>query len=470
MFGRLVLLGVALGCFIARFLIRQPLLGTALEVTAGIAAFSLWYLKKSHLLYAFSFVLAIVGVALFEYGQHLLVIFAGWEAVSLAGWILIAFGRGLSGRSLHAAWIAFLTNRVGDVFWLAGIFSEGQFLAGLWIGALVKAGVFPFTFWLVQAMFAPVSVSALLHSAVIVGLGAYLPLKLPVLSGLPLPEWGMTLLWGASTFAGIGAVLSRSAKAILAWTTAAHLSLVLLLSGDPESARTSLFHHSYLKAALFLLLGLAQKNGGFSLTLTIAWVGATFLLTMVKPFSNPFLTIPEGLTALALGRAWRRTGTEGHHTLHSLLLMIFPAVLIGRAVILNAEHLHLSWEQILLAVSFSVGMAYSGPFTIRLDRFSEYAGAFLLHGWLRLSRFFVRVDEGLQGILDALARVAMRLGVASAHSESWVARTGWQALARYIRQGFGLLGGEDNHFSYGQALGWGFLLTLLTNMLWKVWR
>lgn len=471
MSGRISLWVVAGACLLARFLTREPLLSTALEVTAGIAAFSAGYLHKRHLLYALSFTLAVSGVAFFVYGTHVLWIFAGWEAVSVAGWLLIAFGRGISTRSLNAALIAFLTNRLGDVFWLAGAFSEGQFIAGIWIGALVKAGVFPFTFWLIQAMFAPVPVSALLHSAVIVGLGAYLPLKYPSLTGgAPLPEWGLSLLWSAGILAGMGAALSRSAKATLAWTTAAHLSIVLLLSDDTESARVYLLHHSYLKAALFLLLGLAQKSGGFSLPLTAGWMIGAFLLFTAGPFSEPFILLIEGLTALALGRAWRRTGTQGRFSPGLSLLLMVPTALIVRSLILNAEYLHLSWESLLLFTGFAVGMVYRGSFAMRLDRLPGYGTAFILRMWIHVSRALSHIDDHLQLILNRVADTVVHGGAAFARGEAWVAHTGWRTLARYVRQGLAVIGTEGARLSYGRALSWGFLVTLLVSMLWKVLR
>lgn len=470
MFAKSTLWIVALSCVVARLLLREPLLSAALEITAGIAAFSAVYLQRKALLYAGSFAVAAVGVALFVYGENPIAIFAGWEAVSVAGWALIAFGRGASRRSMEAALIAFLTNRAGDVFWLAGLFSEGKFPEGIWLGVLIKAGVFPFSFWLVQAMFAPAPVSALLHSAVIVGLGAYLPLKYPALTGSAPSPWIQPALWGAGMLAGIGAVLSRSSKGTLAWTTAAHLAIALSLSGTPTMGLPYLLHHSYLKASLFLTLGIAQKAGGFSLPLSILWGAGGLLLPLLNPIPDIPILIIETLTALALGRAWRRTGVNSSLSLGVPALLIIPVFLIGRVLTTTPSGVHVSWELLGVVAGFLTGASYGGAFSVRLDKAFLYVFGMLLQAWLGFSRLLAKVETLMQRSLESIANAAVRVGRFSAAAEERSASVGWRYTARHVRQAFGMLSGEGAAGAYTQALSWGFLLTLIASMIWKVLR
>lgn len=470
MFAQSLLWIVALTCVAARLFWREPLLSAALEITAGIAAFSAMYIKRKALLYAGSFGIAIVGVGLFVYGESPIEIFAGWELVSLAGWALIAFGRGISRRSMQAAFIAFLTNRIGDVFWIAGLFSGGQFPAGVWLGVLIKAGVFPFSFWLVQAMFAPAPVSALLHSAVIVGVGAYLPLKYPFLVGEAPPSWMQPALWSAGVLAGVGAVLSRSSKGTLAWTTAAHLAIVLALSTKPTVALPYLLHHSYLKASLFLTLGIAQKVGGFSVPMTVLWGGGILLLPVLNPLPDLPPLIIEGLTAFALGRAWRRAGANSSLSFGVLSLFVIPAALVGRSLLTLPSTMHVSWDIIGVAGAWLVGMGYKGAFVVRLDKAFLFAFDMLLQSWLGFSRMLIWVETVMQRGLERMANAVVQGARFSAELEERSASTGWRYVAQNLRQALGMLSGEGFSGTYTQALAWGFLVTLIVSMVWKAMR
>ncbi|MDW8058170.1 MAG: proton-conducting transporter membrane subunit [Bacteroidia bacterium] len=465
--------GLAAICIGARFFVREPLLQAALEITSAISLYTVLDLQQAKgrsrvpgdLIYPIGFGLALIGVMLFVYAWHPLVLFAGWEVVSIAGWSLIAFAKGISRHSLEAAFIAFVINRIGDAFWLAGFFSEGKFPEGLWIGILVKAGIFPFTFWLIQAMFAPAPVSALLHSALIVGMAAYMPLKYPTLTHR-LPAWSMEVIWGAALGAALGAVLSRSPKATLAWTTGAHLAMVIFLSLEPPRALSYLLHHSYLKAALFLLLGSAQKEGGFTSYSTILWISLATFLTASGSYDKRLLVI-EALTAMALGRAWRRLGYQQKGSFLSPA-SVFPFILGVRAAFLSGASLRLSWEALVPLLSLGAGMLYHHPFKLRLDVWLLKGNELLLSLWLQISRLSIKVEGLLELFYKKLAETAVRGGNIFAELESYVARRGWPFVARQFRRGISFLAGEGMHTSYAQALSWGLLVSLLVSMLWRL--
>ncbi|RMF52130.1 MAG: hypothetical protein D6750_02625, partial [Bacteroidetes bacterium] len=245
---------------VGAFVWAEPLLLQAAGlITAAIAGYSAFYFSQRYGLLAGLYSLALVGVGVFCLSPGIVGVFAGWELVSVAAWGLIGGARGISARSLNIAALAFLVNRLGDVFWLASAYAGGRFPAGWVVAAMVKAGMFPFTFWLVQAMYAPAPVSALLHSALLVALGVYLPLRQPPLEGVVgLSQNGYQALgWGSAAVSALGAFLSRSPKGLLAWSTATHLALLLAEWPTPNHIEKPLVVHSFLKAALFLTLGLA---------------------------------------------------------------------------------------------------------------------------------------------------------------------------------------------------------------------
>lgn len=465
---------VILGCFLGRFGVEDKLLSAALDITAIIASYTFltYSTKKSgyryappYLVYAVGFVVAAVGVALFVEATHPIGIFAGWEMVSMAGWGLIAFGHRVSKRSLEAAFIAFLTNRLGDAFWLTGVFS-GAFPAGVWISVLIKAGIFPFTFWLVQAMIAPAPVSALLHSALLVGMAVYLPIRYPDFVRSPLPDWGQTAVWIASLGASLGAVFSRSPKVTLAWTTSAHLGIALYLVSQPALALSYLIHHSYLKAALFLLLDLARKGKGFSLTLTLLWWLASALLFVSEAAADQKLLPVEFISAIALGQAWARTTYNQSGEKFPLAELVVSVL-----IFLAAFHMKgLSWQGMLSLAGLLIGAWRPMPMKLRLDIPAVRIMQISLKGWTYLSQWACKVERQLNMIVERIARKFIAIGNASVQIESLLVQRGWPQAAQAVRQGLASLSGNTHQQAYVQALRWSFLLTLIIGMAWKLLR
>nr|BAL55271.1 hypothetical protein HGMM_F25B04C14 [uncultured Bacteroidetes bacterium] len=465
--GRFVLLALAAaGASVALFW-GGPLTQAAAALVAAIALYAAFYLKERHGLHAGLYLLAWVGVALFEQGTRLWVLFAGWELVSTAGWGLIAWGRGCSPRSLHAAQIALLTTRLGDVFWVAGAFSGGTFPEGLWLAAMVKAGLFPFTFWLVQAMYAPAMVSALLHSALLVALGVYLPLKEPfggMVSQLPalwVERTGETI----GTVAAIGTLLSRSDKAALAWSTGSHLAFILAGWAEPSHILGEILHHSYLKAALFLLLGLKQK-GYSGLGLALLWYGSAGALVGGVQ-GGALRLVAEGLVAWRLGgigRGFFRGGSLG----------LFPwwwglpvAVLAGLGVRM---------------VSFAGGglvplalLGLGGVWRMRLpaariDKLPLRLMQAVEKGWLALSRQLAAFERWQVEAFAEAGRKLLAWDVSLALAETHKLTSFWRYAAQFTRKGLSQLATFAGSHSYQGALRWALLITILSGFIWKLLR
>ena len=164
-------------------------------------------------------------------GKNLLVMFAGWEGVGLASYLLIGFW--FEDAAKTAAGIkAFVVNRVGDTaFILAAFllvyccgtldfqginsaFSNGGISPALTtaiallllLGACGKSAQLPLHVWLPDAMAGPTPVSALIHAATMVTAGVYL---LARLSGvfLQAPDVMTVVAWGGALTALIGATM-----------------------------------------------------------------------------------------------------------------------------------------------------------------------------------------------------------------------------------------------------------------------
>ncbi|MGA2349702.1 MAG: NADH-quinone oxidoreductase subunit L, partial [Terracidiphilus sp.] len=241
---------------------------------------------------------AMLGVVI---ANSLLLLFMCWELVGLTSYLLIGFWY-QKPAAAAAAKKAFLTTRVGDVFFLLGIvwlFSQtgtllfynngagsleslaligllatpaafGLTAAGaigllIFAGAAGKSGQFPLHVWLPDAMEGPTPVSALIHAATMVAAGVYLVARVyPLMQAGALTGGSTTALtvvtWvGASTavFAALIAVAQNDIKRILAYSTISQLGYMMAGLGMGGVA-VGMFHlitHAFFKALLFLGAG-----------------------------------------------------------------------------------------------------------------------------------------------------------------------------------------------------------------------
>ncbi|MDY6872075.1 MAG: proton-conducting transporter membrane subunit [Actinomycetota bacterium] len=211
-----------------------------------------------------------------------------WEVMGAASYALIGY-RWQDDHRVSAGLTAFLTTRSADLglYLAAGAaLAGGAGLAlgdladstpgwrhviavGVLVAALGKAAQLPFSFWLARAMEGPSPVSALLHSAAMVAMGAYLLLRVSPL--LAATGWAATAtVWfGAATAVGLGlvAVAQRDLKQLLAASTSAQLGFVVMAAGlgAVGGGAAQLVAHAFTKAGLFLAAGvwlslLGSKN------------------------------------------------------------------------------------------------------------------------------------------------------------------------------------------------------------------
>ncbi len=241
---------------------------------------------------------AMLGVVI---SNSILLLFMCWELVGLTSYLLIGFWY-QKPSAAAAAKKAFLTTRVGDIFFLLGIVwlfaqtgtllfynhgfgsMEGWALAGLlsqhaalgltaagaiglliFAGAAGKSGQLPLHVWLPDAMEGPTPVSALIHAATMVAAGVYLIARVyPLMQAGALTGGTTTALtvvtWvGASTavFAALIAVAQNDIKRILAYSTVSQLGYMMAGLGLGGVA-VGMFHlitHAFFKALLFMGAG-----------------------------------------------------------------------------------------------------------------------------------------------------------------------------------------------------------------------
>ncbi|WKD50451.1 hydrogen gas-evolving membrane-bound hydrogenase subunit E [Microbulbifer spongiae] len=260
-------------------------------------------------LYLYLFILGMLGLVL---AGDLITLFVFWEITSIASYLLIGFNNS-SAVARRSALQALLVTTLGGLCLLTGLVLLGsvvgsyemtQVLASgeavrasslyfailmlLLIGAFSKSAQLPFHFWLPNAMAAPTPVSAYLHSATMVKAGIYLLARLhPVLGQTDIWEWTLTCTGAATaTVAAVAALRQTDLKLALAYTTLIALgTLTMFLGSDATiviaAAITFLFVHSLYKAALFMVVGVIDKQAGTRDINKLGGLGLSMHITFV---------------------------------------------------------------------------------------------------------------------------------------------------------------------------------------------
>lgn len=231
---------------------------------------------------------AMLGVVL---ADHAILLFLFWELTSVSSFFLIAYQHEDS-KARWNALQALLITGLGGICLLAGFLLLGNAWGGfsleawritalagsappaaalvlLLLGAATKSALFPFFFWLPNAMSAPTPVSSYLHSATMVKAGIFLIGALhPLFASSTAAMWTLVVLGGITSV--IGLVLGwvqTDLKKILAYTTLSILGMLTLLlgMGTPEALKVAvlvMLGHACYKAGLFMAAGAVDKAAG----------------------------------------------------------------------------------------------------------------------------------------------------------------------------------------------------------------
>jgi NADH-quinone oxidoreductase subunit L len=295
--------------------------------------------------------LFIAAMLLLVLSDNYLGLYAGWEGVGLASYLLIGFWQ-FKPSAAVAAKKAFIANRVGDAGLSLAImlmFAEfGTFNFGpvfhqmsssstdggpgitlaigllLLLGACGKSAQLPLQSWLLDAMEGPTPVSALIHAATMVTAGVYLMVRSsPILAQSADARMAVAIV-GAVTllFGAIIACAKDDIKKSLAGSTMSQIGYMMLGAGlGPAGYVFAIAHliaHGCFKAGLFLGAGsvmhgmddeVSMRRYG-ALRKAMPWTFVTFgfaylAIIGIPPFSG-FWT-KDGI----IDAAWDTGGTSG---------------------------------------------------------------------------------------------------------------------------------------------------------------
>jgi len=259
-----------------------------------IHLFSTFYMAEDarfgrFFVYLSLFTSAMLGLVL---SDNLLTVFIFWEIMGFCSYSLIGFYYEKESAG-NASIKAFMTTRVGDVFFLVGILAiwtivgsvsfpeiysaiaDGKFAGeiiafgfgipvatfiafSVFMGTIGKSAQFPLFVWLPDAMQGPTPCSALIHAATMVAAGVYLSLRM-----YPMMEIGhlttfIAYIGGITAFgAATIALVQTDIKAVLAFSTISQLGYMVLGVGVGayNAAFMHLITHAVFKACLFLASG-----------------------------------------------------------------------------------------------------------------------------------------------------------------------------------------------------------------------
>lgn len=276
--------------------------------------------------------------------DNIILLFVGWEGVGLCSYLLIGFWYENIENS-KAAKKAFITNRVGDAFFIIGFLTLSFILVSngiikldfdtinknvdlfkntlfwgvpavtlitvlLFTGATGKSAQFPLYVWLPDAMAGPTPVSALIHAATMVTAGIYMIVRLfPLFSASPFTmDLILYIAAFTSLFSAIIAVTQTDIKKILAYSTISQLGYMFMgvASGVYQSGMFHLLTHAFFKALLFLGAGAVihalsgEQNifnmGGLKdslkkvfIFMAVAWLSISGLPFLSGYFSKDFI-------------------------------------------------------------------------------------------------------------------------------------------------------------------------------------
>jgi NADH-quinone oxidoreductase subunit L len=291
--------------------------------------------------------LFLASMLLLVLSDNYLALYAGWEGVGLASYLLIGFWQ-FKPTAAVAAKKAFIANRVGDVglslaimlmfaefgtFNFTGVFDSAK--SGgtgvstalgllLLLAACGKSAQVPLQSWLLDAMEGPTPVSALIHAATMVTAGVYLIVRSnPIFNDAPTAQLAVTVV-GAVTllFGAVIGCAKDDIKKALAGSTMSQIGYMTLAAGlGPAGYVFAIAHllaHGFFKAGLFLGAGSVlhgmddevnmRRFGGLRKFLPVTFVtfGLGYLAIIgIPPFSG-FFTKDSIIDA-----AWEKGGTSG---------------------------------------------------------------------------------------------------------------------------------------------------------------
>lgn len=265
----------------------------ALVIGAVVFVYSAAYLPKNDGNTSFYTIMTAftLSVVLLVLADDAVVLFAGWELVSIASFLLIArSGSGGEAGSMRTLILTFfggltLLTALAVAATATGSTRLSAILASdVWaqrpgltatvavlvaVSAFTKSAQLPFHFWLPEAMAAATPVSAFLHAAAVVKAGIYLLMRFStIFHDVAVWNWLLIVIGMATAVTSAYFALQKTdLKHLTAYSTVSHLGWIVTTIGigTPIALAAAVVHtfaHALFKSSLFMLIGVVDHQAG----------------------------------------------------------------------------------------------------------------------------------------------------------------------------------------------------------------
>jgi NADH:ubiquinone oxidoreductase subunit 5 (subunit L)/multisubunit Na+/H+ antiporter MnhA subunit len=233
------------------------LIGVAL-ISLLTIRFSVNYMHRESGFQRFFMLLSLFAGAmeLIVMAGNTLLLFVGWELAGVSSFLLIGYAIERPTATRNGVQ-AFVTNRIGDagfiagialsLFWLHGIdwpilhshsgeigtLAAGVISSGFVVAALAKSAQLPFAHWIARALEGPTPSSAVFYGALMVHAGVFLLIRLePLLRQAPLVMLLIALLGGLTVIYGwLSGLLQSDVKSSLMFATTTQVGWMFVWCG-----------------------------------------------------------------------------------------------------------------------------------------------------------------------------------------------------------------------------------------------
>ena len=239
-------------------------------IRINVIFYRVYYIEngKFNLRFLILVFLFILRIFFFILSPRIVRIFLGWDGLGLVSYLLVNFYG--NSRRLNSGILTVLSNRIGDVFILIGIFFSvciGGWKFLFWersdirlifiLARFTKSAQLPFSRWLPFAIAAPTPVSSLVHSSTLVTAGVFFlfrlfDLILTINAYLVFCRGALTIL--CSRICG---VFESDLKKVIALSTLRQLGIIMVILGlgFKEFCFFHLIIHALFKSRLFIRIG-----------------------------------------------------------------------------------------------------------------------------------------------------------------------------------------------------------------------
>ena len=246
-------------------------IGRIVRFIRGIVIFySYYYIEgiKFNTRFLFLLICFILSILVYIISPRIIRIFLGWDGLGLVSYLLVNYYSNKS--SLNSGILTVLSNRLGDVFLLVGVYISlviGGWKFVFWdrfdiilifiLASFTKRAQLPFSSWLPFAIRAPTPVSSLVHSSTLVTAGVFLIFRILILIDTSRLYFIFSTGIITMLISRVCGIFEADLKKVIALSTLSQLGIIIVILGlgYKEYCFFHIIIHALFKSRLFIRIG-----------------------------------------------------------------------------------------------------------------------------------------------------------------------------------------------------------------------